>query len=88
MVKTIHSKWRRNELLDIQRWENEGGQMIENNSPLRISIQYLPVNPRRHDKSLEWNKRFVIEPFRPRKGILLTNKIQTNEDRVINDVSL
>ena len=80
MVKAIESQWLKNELLDVLRWEDEGGQMSENNAPLRISIQHLPVNPRRHDKSLEWNKRFVIEPFRPRTGILLTNRIQTNED--------
>ena len=80
MVKTIDSQWLNNELLDTERWENEGGQMIENNSPWRISIQHLPVTPRRHDKSLEWNKRFVIEPFQPRNGISLTRKIYTNED--------
>lgn len=75
MGETIESKWPKNELLDMQRWENEGGQIIENNVPLRVSIQHLPVNPRRHDKSLEWNKRFVIELFQPRNGILLTKKI-------------
>lgn len=77
MVKTIDSQWLKKELLDMQRWEDEGGKINENNVPLRISIQYLPLNPRRHDKSLEWNKRFVIEPFQARNGILLTRKIHT-----------
>ena len=79
MVKTIDSQWLKNELLDVQRWEDEGGKVIENNALLWVSIRHLPVNPRRRDKSLEWNKQFVIEPFQPRNGILLMRK-KYNED--------
>jgi hypothetical protein len=77
MVKTIDSDWLRNELLDMQRWEDEGGQIIENNVPQRLSVQPVPINPGRHGRFLQWSERFVIEPFQPRNGIFLTRKKHT-----------
>jgi hypothetical protein len=79
MVKTIDSQWLKNGLLDMQRWENEDGQMIENNAPLRLSFQPVPLSPGSHDRSLQWNERFVIEPFQPSNGIFLIRKKYTTK---------
>jgi hypothetical protein len=81
MVKTIDSGWLRNELLDMQRWEDEGGQIIENNAPMpdQLSVPPAPINSGRQARFLQWNERFVIEPSQPRTGIFLTRKKHTTK---------
>jgi hypothetical protein len=79
MVKTIDSQWLKTELLDMQRWEDEGGQMIENNVPLQLSVPPVPINPGRHDAFLQWNKQFVIEPLQPGHGLFLIRKEHTTK---------
>lgn len=76
MVKTIDSERLKTELLGIQRWENEGGQMIEDNdsSPDQTFVRSAPIRARRPVPSLRWNKRFVIEPFLPGNGMILINE--------------
>jgi hypothetical protein len=76
MVKTIDSKWLKDELLDTQRWEDEGGQMMENNAPLPVPP--ASINAGRHHASLQWNERFVIEPFQPNHGMFLIRKGKLN----------
>jgi hypothetical protein len=79
MVKTIDSKWLKNELLDVQRWEDEGGQMTENNAPPpdRLPVPPASITAGRHHASLQWNKRFVIEQFRPNNGVFSMRKKYT-----------
>jgi hypothetical protein len=76
MFKIIDSEWLKNQLLDMQRWEDEGGHMIENNAPMsdRLSVPPVSTNAGRHHTLLQWNKRFVIEPFQPGNGIFLIRK--------------
>ena len=76
MTKTIDSEGLKNEFLDVQRWEDEGGQMIENSSPMTdpLSVPLVPINAGSHSSSLRWNKRLVIEPFQPGNGIFLIRK--------------
>ena len=61
---------------DIQRWEDEGGQMNEHNELMTdwLSIRPLPINTSQHDKSLQWNKRFTIELFQPGNGMFWIRK--------------
>lgn len=75
MIKTIESESPKAELLDIQRWEDEGGQMNERNDSMadRLLVQPVPVNTGKHDRSMQWNGQFVIEPCQPGNGILLTD---------------
>jgi hypothetical protein len=72
MIKTIDSQWLKNELLDVQRWEDEGGQMIEDNAPLPVPS--ASINVVRHHASLQWNEQLVIEPFQPNNGIFFIGK--------------
>jgi hypothetical protein len=76
MVKTIDSEWLKNDFLDTQRWEDEGGKIIENSAPPSVSPASL--NAGRHHVSLQWNERFVIEPFQPNHGIFLIRKGKFN----------
>jgi hypothetical protein len=73
MIKTIDSERLKIELLGKQRWEDEGGQMIEDNdsSPDQIFVQPAPIHARRRVTSLRWNERFVIQPFHRSNGIFL-----------------
>jgi hypothetical protein len=81
MVKTIDSEWLKNDFLDTQRWEDEGGQMIENIAPTsdQLSALPVPINPGGHRTSLQWNNRLVIEPFQPGHGIFLIGKKHTTK---------
>jgi hypothetical protein len=65
MVKTIDSERLKTELLGMQRWEDEGGQMIGGNdaSPDPLFVRPAPIPARRHVSSLQWDKAFVIQPF-------------------------
>lgn len=69
MRKTIDSERLKTELLDTQRWENEGGPSNEVNdaSPHLILIQPARIHARRQKRvrPLQWNERYVIQPFRP-----------------------
>jgi hypothetical protein len=72
MVKTIDSQWLKNERLDVQRWEDEGGHLIENNATLPDPS--ASINVVRHHASLQWNERFVMEPFQPNNGVFFFGK--------------
>lgn len=72
MLRTIDSERLKTELLDTQRWEDEGGQIIEGKDALPHLILIQPALPharrQRRAISLQWNERFVIQPFRPGIG--------------------
>jgi hypothetical protein len=76
MVKTIDSEWLKNDLVDVHRWEDEGGQMIENNvtMPDWLSVPPVSISAGMRDTSLQWNERFIIEPSQPGFSILLIRK--------------
>ena len=76
MDKTIDSEWLKNDLVDVHRWEDEGGQMIENNAamPDRLSVPLVSISAGIRDTSLQWNERLIIEPSQPGISILLIRK--------------
>lgn len=80
MLKTIDSERLKTELLDTQRWEDEGGQIMEGYDALPHLILIRPAKPhaRRQKRAmaLQWNERFVIQLFRPDIGglILISEK--------------
>jgi hypothetical protein len=80
MVKTIDSERLKTELLGMQRWEDEGGQMIEGNnaSPHPLFARTAPIHARRHVSSLQWDKAFVIQPFHRSGGDFLTQARKGN----------
>ena len=73
MAKTIDSERLKTERLGMQRWEDEGGQMIEDNdsSPEPIIVRPAPIHARRRVMSLRWNEKFVMQPFHRSGGFFL-----------------
>lgn len=73
MAKTIDSERLKNELLGMQRREDEGGQIIEGKdaSPDPLFVRPAPIHARRHVSALQWNEGFVIQPFHRSGGIFL-----------------
>jgi hypothetical protein len=73
MIRTIDSE---TEPLDIQRWEDEGGLMNKNNEFMTERLLAEPVSRKvpGHERSLQWNKRFVIELFQPGNGTFWIRK--------------
>ena len=81
MVKTIDSERLTTEVLGIQRWEDEGGRMIEGNKESHDLVLVRPalVRARKRVTSLRWNERFVIQPFRPSVGMSLIREKQASK---------
>ena len=65
MVETIKLEWLKTELINILRWEDDGGKIIEIRyaMPDRQFVQPVLLNGGMHDTFLQWNDQFVIEPF-------------------------
>ena len=76
MTETMKPERLKTEPQDIQRWEDEGGQMNEQNELMtdRLLVQPMPINKGPLDKSLQWNKRFTIELFQPGNGMFWIRK--------------
>lgn len=80
MLKPNDSERLRSELLDTQRWEDEGGQIIGGYDALPHLILIPPASihalRQRRVMSLRWNESFIIQPFRPGIGgmILISEK--------------
>ncbi|HLO17816.1 MAG TPA: hypothetical protein VK206_23500 [Anaerolineales bacterium] len=76
MVKTIKPEWLNIELINILRWEDDGGKIIETNHLILDPpfVQPMPINGAMHDKSLPWNQQFVIEPFQAGAGTSLIKR--------------
>ena len=64
MVKTIRPEWLNTERINILRWEDDGGKIID--PPF---VQPMPMHGAMPDTSLPWNQQFVIEPFQADAGI-------------------
>jgi len=81
MVGTLKLERLKTELINLLRWEDDGGKNIEPDYaiPDRQFIQPVPTGARMHDTFLQWNKHFVIEPFQAGTRIdLLRKKPSTN----------
>ena len=65
-VKPAFESERSNGVIEnILRWEDDGGKIIEINysTPDRQLVQPVRIKRGMHDTSLQWNEKFVIEPF-------------------------
>jgi hypothetical protein len=83
MVETIKLEAPKTELINILRWEDDGGKIIEIRyaMPDRQFAQpvLLNVNRGMHAAALQWNGQFVIEPFKAGTRIdLIKRKAQNN----------
>ena len=81
MVESIKHERLSTELINIRRWEDDGGKSIEINYSMldRQFVQPIPINGGMHDTSLQWNEHFVIEPFQAGTRIdLIKRKTPTN----------
>jgi hypothetical protein len=76
MGKTIKPEWTNTELINILRWEDDGGKIIETNRLMLDSpfVQSVPINGAMHNTSRPWKQHFVIEPFQPGAGIGLIKR--------------
>lgn len=66
---------------NILRWEEDGGKIIEINYSTLDPHLVQPVRIKRgmRDTSLQWNEKFVIEPFHAGAGIgLIKSKAPNN----------
>jgi len=65
---------------NIQRWEDDGGKIIETNHLMLDPpfVQPVPINGVMHDTSLQWNEQFVIEPFQAGARIGLIKRKAAN----------
>jgi hypothetical protein len=61
MVSTLKPEGLKTELINLLRWEDDGGKSIE-------------ADYGTHDTFLQWNKQFVIEPFQAGTRIDLIRK--------------
>ena len=82
MVGTFKLERPKIELINLLRWEDDGGKSIEADyaMPDRQFIQPLVLSEARlHDTFLQWNEQFVIEPFQAGTRIdLIRKKSSTN----------
>ena len=81
MVDTIKLEGLKAELINMLRWEDDGGKTIEINYSMldQQFVQPILINGGMHDASLQWNKQFVIEPFQAGTRIdLIKRKTPTN----------
>jgi hypothetical protein len=71
MVKTIKPEWTNTELINILRWEDDGGKIIETHHLILDPpfVQSVPINEAMHNTSRPWKQHFVIESFQPGAGI-------------------
>jgi hypothetical protein len=81
MTDTIKPEGLKTELINILRWEDDGGKNIEigYSRSDRQFVQPVQINGGMHDISLQWNEQFVIEPFQAGTRIdLIKRKAPTN----------
>jgi hypothetical protein len=85
MVEIIKHERLSTELINILRWEDDGGKIIEINYSMldRQFVQPVLPNGGMHDTSLQWNKQFVIEPFQAGTRIdLIKRKAPANRSNM------
>jgi hypothetical protein len=81
MVDTIKREGPKTELINMLRWEDDGGKIVEVNysMPDRQFVQPVLTAAGMHDTFLQWNKHFVVEPFQAGTRIdLIRKKPSTN----------
>lgn len=84
MVQITKLKGLKTELINVLRWEDDGGKIMEVNDSWPDQ-QFMQSALRRggvYDASLKWNEQFVIEPFRA------STRIDLIKRKVPNKVSL
>jgi hypothetical protein len=76
MVRRIKPERRNTELINILRWEDDGGKIIETNHLMLDPpfVQSVPINGAMHNTFRPWKQRFVIERFQPGAGIGLIKR--------------
>jgi hypothetical protein len=85
MADTIKLEGLKSELINMLRWQDDGGKIIEINDlmPDRQFVQPALINAGMHDVFLHWNGQFVIEPFQARTRIdLIKRKTPSNRSRI------
>ena len=80
MAETIKLEWLKTELINILRWEEDGGKNIEIGYAMsdRQFVQPALRNAGMHAASLQWNEQFVIEPFQAGSRIDLIKRKAPN----------
>jgi hypothetical protein len=80
MAGTIKTEWLKTELINILRWEDDGGKNTEigYTMPNRQFVQPALLNAGMHPASLQWNGQFVIEPFQAGSRIDLIKRKAPN----------
>jgi hypothetical protein len=81
MVETIKLAVPKTELINILRWEDDGGKIIEirYTMPDRQFVQPVAITAGMHAAPLQWNGQFVIEPFQAGTRIdLIKRKVQNH----------
>ena len=76
MVSTLKPERLKTELINLLRWEDDGGNNIEADYtvPDRQFIQPVLSEPGMHNTFVKWNKQFVIKPFQAGTRIDLIRK--------------
>jgi hypothetical protein len=76
MAGTLKLKRLKTELVNLLRWEDDGGKSTEPDYaiPGRKFIQPVRSETGMHDPFLQWNKQFVIKPFQAGTRIDLVRK--------------
>jgi hypothetical protein len=85
MAGTLKLERLKTELVNLLRWEDDGGKSTEPDyaMPDRKFIQSVRSETGMHDPFLQWNKQFVIEPFQAGTRIdLIRKKPSTNRPRM------
>lgn len=82
MTRTIKIKpeWMKTELLNMQRWEDEGGQMVEVERPINPGRFVRPMlkTAGTPDLPRQWSRKFTIERFRAGAGFGFSKKDAAN----------
>ena len=80
MVDTIELEWLKTDLINMLRWEDDGGNITESRYAMldRQFIQPVSINRGMQATSLQWNGQFVIEPFQAATRIDLIKRKAPN----------
>jgi hypothetical protein len=80
MVDTIKLEWLKTDLINILRWEDDGGNITESSYAMldRQFVQRVSINRGMQATPLQWNGQFVIEPFQATTRIDLIKRKAPN----------
>ena len=76
MAGTLKLERLKTELINLLRWEDDGGKSIEPGYaiPEQRFVQPVLTDAPMHNTFLQWNKQFVIKPFQAGTRIDLVRK--------------